>query len=67
MTTIELESRLKSLEQDVARLKALAFKSQPPVGAWRATIGMFDDDPEFADVVRLGREYRQEQNKDQGE
>lgn len=58
MTTTESESRLESLEREVARLKALVIQS-PKLGAWRTTIGMFDNDPEFAEVIRLGREYRQ--------
>ena len=28
---------------------------------WRRTIGIFKDDPDFEEAVRLGREYRQQQ------
>ncbi len=66
MTTTELESRLESLERDVARLKALATNSPEP-GAWRTTIGMFDNDPEFAEVIRLGREFRKQEREGEGE
>jgi hypothetical protein len=62
MTTTELESRLESLEADVARLKALTSQSPAP-GAWRTTIGMFDNDPEFAEVIRLGREIRKQERE----
>lgn len=65
MTITELESRLESLERDVAHLKALAAHAPEP-GAWRTTIGMFDKDPEFAEVIRLGREIRQQEREGEG-
>ena len=67
MTTAEMETKIRTLERDVAALKALAAGPAPPDGAWRTTIGMFDSDPEFAEVIRLGRDYRRQQNEDKGE
>ena len=55
-----LEQRVEELEKKVAELSA------PPVGSkrkkdWRRTFGIFQDDPSFDEVVRLGREYREQQ------
>jgi hypothetical protein len=33
-------------------------------GSWRATFGMFADDADFDEVLRLGREYREEANQE---
>lgn len=67
MSTKELETRLESLEREVALLKARAIPSGPPAGAWRSTIGILDNDPDYSEVIRLGREYRRQQNEDRGE
>ena len=67
MTTAEMEMKIRTLERDVAALKALAAEPSSAPGSWRSTIGMFDGDSEYADVIRLGREYRRQQNEDKGE
>jgi hypothetical protein len=52
-----LEMRVEDLEKKVAELSAepirLARKKD-----WRRTLGVFKDDPDFEEAVRLGREYR---------
>lgn len=61
MTLDQLERRVNELERQVAELR-----NQPP--ALRAgdrpaeTFGMFRDDPLFDEIVRLGREYRNQVN-----
>ena len=55
-----LEMRVETLEKKVAALSAepnqLSRKKD-----WRRTIGIFKNDPDFEEAVRLGREYRQQQ------
>ena len=53
-----LEKRVASLELEFAQFKQ-HFASSP--ATWRETFGMFADDPEFDEIVRLGREYRHKQ------
>ena len=55
-----LEQRVEELEKKVAELSgksSLAVRSKDP---WR-TFGIFKDDPDFQEAVRLGREYREQQ------
>jgi hypothetical protein len=67
MTIEELEKRVKALEGQVVELKAAQVagtleldKASPQW--WLATAGRFKDDPVFAEIVRLGREYRESLN-----
>jgi hypothetical protein len=56
----ELEKRVADLEKKVAEMSAeptrLVRKKD-----WRRTFGIFKDDPDFEEAVRLGREYREQQ------
>jgi hypothetical protein len=36
------------------------------LGSIEETFGMFSDDPEFNEMVRLGREFREQANEDKG-
>ncbi len=60
MATPSLEERVAVLE---AELKQLKQQSEPdklsdaPRG-WQRIVGIFQDDPEFEEAVRLGREWR---------
>lgn len=58
---IDLESRLKRLEADVAEIKAL-LQAQQPQG-WRAVLGAFADDPVFDEILRLGNEVREKERR----
>ena len=58
-----LEKRVEELEKKVAELSAKPA-SVTRKKDWRRTIGIFKDDPEFDEAVRLGREYRQQQTYD---
>ena len=53
-----LEKRVTSLERQFEEFKQGAGSS---IASWRDTFGMFANDPEFDEVVRLGKEYRQKQ------
>lgn len=56
------EQRLDTLEKAMAELRAKVLQLTPVKKDWRSTVGMFDDDETFEEAVRLGREYR-EQNQ----
>jgi hypothetical protein len=61
MTLQQLESRLSELERQVTALQQAA--NQPrPLSSAQDTFGMFANDPEFDEIVRLGHEYRQQMN-----
>ena len=51
-----LEERLSNVEKELAELRRLvASKTSKD---WRKTFGMFADDPEFDEILRLGSEIR---------
>ena len=65
MTLEQLERRVDDLERQLAELRRDS-KPLGPLPRVDDTFGMFADDPEFDDIVRLGREYREQVNsKDQ--
>jgi hypothetical protein len=55
--TPTIEQRLQKLESDMAELKRL--NGERKTDWFSAVAGSFKDDPEFAEIVRLGREIRQ--------
>ena len=55
-----LEKRVEDLGKKVAELSANSTRITRTKD-WRRTIGIFKDDPDFEEAVRLGREYRQQQ------
>jgi hypothetical protein len=61
MTLKQLEQRVQDLERQVAELCADA-KPFRPARSVQETFGMFAGAPEFDEVVRLGREYRDQVN-----
>jgi hypothetical protein len=55
-----LKERVEVLEQQVQELNALLRQQSPkPAKDWRKTIGMSANNPEFEEIIRLGREIRQ--------
>jgi len=59
MTLVQIERRVKALEQRVARLAKSGSKVNR---AWyRTHAGRFASDPVFDEIVRLGRAYRKSQ------
>jgi hypothetical protein len=61
MTLEQLEQRVLDLEKQVSALQR-DIKPLRPLARVEDTYGMFADDPEFDEVVRLGREYREQAN-----
>jgi len=54
-----IEQRLADVERELAELK-LRVPLQAEGKSWIERIaGTFKDDPDFDDIVRLGREFRQ--------
>jgi hypothetical protein len=63
MTVAELEQRLVAVERELAELKHRVAHPEPSK-AWMTTFGAFRDDPLFDEAVRLGREWREEVNRE---
>jgi hypothetical protein len=63
VTLQQLEQRLGELERQVAELKRDGRPLRPLAGV-QETFGMFADDPDFDEIVRLGREYREQVNSE---
>lgn len=61
MTLEQIERRVDDLEQQVAAMRRETHPLQP-LPRVEETFGMFADDPAFDDVVRFGREYREQAN-----
>jgi hypothetical protein len=62
-----LEQRVSALEKEVADLRRHA-KPRETVRDWLDRIsGSFKDDPEFEEIVRLGREIRAADRPDESE
>lgn len=55
-----LEERVARIEEE---LKALR-KQKSEVTGWRRLVGTFDNDPEFDEIVRLGKAWRDAQIPD---
>ena len=58
---ITMEERVKSLEQEVAGMKAILGRSESVKNNWESTLGAFENDPLFKEAMSLGREYRESQ------
>ncbi len=56
---ITMEERVKSLEKEVAGMKALLGRSSSVKNDWESTVGAFESDPLFKEAMSLGREYRE--------
>ena len=61
MTLEQLEQRVNDLERQVAELRG-DLKPLRPLANLQDTFGMFAGDPAFEEIVRLGREYRNQAN-----
>jgi predicted nucleic acid-binding Zn-ribbon protein len=59
-----LEKRVDELERKVAELSAKTLDLRPRQKDWRRTVGTMTDDEMAREAERLGREYRQEQNRE---
>jgi hypothetical protein len=61
MTLEQLEQRVHDLEREVAQLRGELLPLRP-LSCVQDTFGMFAGVPEFDEIVRLGREYREQAN-----
>jgi hypothetical protein len=58
-----LSERIERVEEQVSKLSeqvSEASRSQETAW-WKTIVGVFQDDPEFDEAMRLGREYRESQ------
>lgn len=61
MATPTLEERVAALE---TRLQQIEHRQEPDASSdaprgWQQIVGIFQDDPDFEEAVRLGREWRE--------
>jgi len=61
MTLDQLERKVNELERQVAELRN-ELRPLRPLGNPADTFGVFREDPLFDEIVRLGREYRDQVN-----
>lgn len=60
MATSKVESRLAVLEAKVAQLEQRLDSVSDPKKHWiDEVVGVFADDPDFLEAMRLGRRYRE--------
>ena len=57
MTLEQLEQRVNDLERQMAELRR-ETKPLRPLNRVEETFGMFANDPDFDEIVRLGRQFR---------
>jgi hypothetical protein len=57
---VSVEQRLARLEDEVRKIKEqLGTTSEDGEPWWKSIIGTHENDPDFAEIVRLGREIRE--------
>ena len=63
MSSTEIENRTAVLEAEVASLKSKVEKKNGnnEISWWKQRIGMFADNPDYDEAMRLGQEYRESQ------
>lgn len=57
-TVAGLEKRVAKVEKELARLKRAVLSPSPKPDWFQKIAGSFKDDPEFGEILRLGREFR---------
>jgi hypothetical protein len=68
MTIAELEARVAQLERQMAQLLAARdnghpARQQPGPDDWKQTIGMFDGDPVFKEMIEETKRRREAERK----
>jgi hypothetical protein len=53
-----IEQRLENVERELAALKGAVARLKPDPNWISLICGTFKDDPEFDEVLRLGKEFR---------
>jgi hypothetical protein len=66
-TVASVEDRLSALEREVAFLKQQLSSAAQNGKWWKEISGSLADYPEFAEVLRLGAEYRRQQRDNEPE
>ena len=63
MAEVSVEDRLIALEAEVREIKSRLEAASPEAVTpwWKRIVGVYRDDPEFEEAMRLGREYRESQ------
>lgn len=56
---LSLEERVADLEKQVTLLSKEVFKKRSKPGWVRKIVGSMENDPDFAEILRLGREIRE--------
>jgi hypothetical protein len=65
--SMTIEQRLENVERELAALKG-EIKALKPEPNWISAIsGTFKDDPEFDEVLRLGKEIRDADRPEEGD
>ncbi len=64
MTLEQLEQRVENLERQVEEMRR-ELRPLSPLKSMDETFGMFADDPEFDEIVRQGRKYRNQANAEE--
>lgn len=64
MAALSLEERVAALEAEMEQLKQQREldKSDDTVPWWKKIVGIYQDDPEFEEMVRFGQEWRRSED-----
>ena len=60
----ELEQRVTTLENELSEVKQMLGKGRPQKD-WRKTVGMSKEDPGFDEMIRLGKEIREQERENE--
>ena len=61
-----LSKRVALLEEKLDELSRVVHSLTSNEKDWRSTLGWSKDDPDFDEMIRLGREYRESQRPKDG-
>jgi len=64
MKTTTVEERLTRIEREFDKLKHEVLGLKPRAKSWRQTVGAIPDDELSRNAEKLGREWREQANKD---
>ena len=62
--TETIEQRLAALEKEFVELRSRVLGSKPREKDWRRTVGTFPRDEMTLEAERLGREWREQANRE---
>ena len=64
MATDTIEERMTRIEREFDALKHQVLDTKPPLKDWRSTVGAMPDDELSRSAERLGKEWREQANKE---